>query len=68
MNKSTGIILALAGFFIGMAVGFIASPVKKGIRVGRIRIACNVGCNNGANNTSTKHGRKKLASASDKNA
>jgi len=68
MNKSTGIVLALAGFFIGMAVGFIASPVKKGIRVGRIRIACNLCCNNGTGNTSTKHGRKKLASESDKNA
>ena len=33
MNKSTGIVLALAGFFIGMAVGFIASPVKKGITI-----------------------------------
>ncbi len=66
MSKSTSIILTLAGLFIGIAVGFMVSPVKKGIRIGRLRIDCNVGCNNGAGNTNTRYGRKKIGSESNK--
>jgi hypothetical protein len=34
MNKSEKIFIGLFGFLLGMVVGFLISPVKKGIEVG----------------------------------
>lgn len=58
MKKSTGIILATAGFVCGAALGFILSPIKEGIYIGKLSFDCNMGCNNGAGNTSNRYGKK----------
>ena len=58
MKTSTGIILAMSGFVCGAAIGFILSPVKKGIRVGRLNFECTMGCNNGAGNVNNRYGKK----------
>lgn len=34
MNKSTGILLALTGFFAGIILGFLLSPIKYGLKIG----------------------------------
>ena len=34
MNKSTGILLALLGLFLGIIIGFMWAPTKKGIHCG----------------------------------
>lgn len=34
MNKSTGILLALAAFFVGIIFGFSFAPIKKGMQIG----------------------------------
>ena len=47
MDKLTGIILTVTGFLCGAIIGFILSPVKKGIRVGDLSVECNIGSNNG---------------------
>ena len=70
MKTSTGIILAMSGFVCGAAVGFILSPVKKGIRIGKLSFECTMGCNNGAGNVdhryAKKDDKKKIESGTDK--
>ena len=70
MKTSTGIILAMSGFVCGAAVGFILSPVKKGIRIGKLSFECTMGCNNGAGNVdhryAKKDDKKKIESETDK--
>lgn len=34
MNKSTGFLLAISGLFLGIIIGFLWSPVKKGMHCG----------------------------------
>ena len=48
MNKSTGILLALSMFFMGMVIGFIIAPIKKGISCGNNNTNC--GSNNSVEN------------------
>ncbi len=70
MKTSTGIILAMSGFVCGAAVGFILSPVKKGIRIGKLSFECTMGCNNGAGNVNHRYAKKddkkKIESETDK--
>ena len=58
MKKSTGFILAMGGFLCGAALGFILSPIKKGVRIGSLSFDCNFGCNNGTGNINNKYGKK----------
>lgn len=40
-------LLTVAGFLLGLAVGILISPIKKGLSI-NTSIASNNGCNNGA--------------------
>lgn len=64
MKTSIGIILAISGFVCGAILGFILSPVKKGIHIGRLNVDCNVLSNNGASNMNNryKNDKKKVES------
>lgn len=48
MKKSEVVFTALFGFFIGIVVGFLISPVKKGFEIG-----------NNSGNTTNYYGKEK---------
>lgn len=57
MRKSTGFLLSLCGFFLGILLGFFFAPIRKGIQVVSVN-------NNGDGNTvaglPTRQGRERL--------
>ena len=58
MNKSTGILLALTCFFGGIILGFLISPIKKGIYCGNNNANC--GSSNSVSNDENKNKKTKI--------
>lgn len=46
MKKSEAILVTLCGFFLGIIIGFVVSPIKKGFDIG----------NNSGNTTNNNYG------------
>lgn len=40
MNKSTAVWMSIAMFFMGMVIGFMLAPIKKGITCGNNNTNC----------------------------
>lgn len=45
MRKTTGLLLALLGFFMGAVFGFLIAPAKSGMSIGNHQNINNYPCN-----------------------